>query len=559
VFHPSLDEFKALAEKGNPVPVYRQLMADALTPVSAFQALAGGGGKGEEHAFLLESVEGGEQIGRYSFLGVNPLLTFRAGLDSVEVTRGGVTATRTPEPGRTVLDELEDVLSRYRPVKLDGLPRFSGGAVGYFTYDVVRLIEPLGEGPAEGLGLPEVYFMLYDTMVIFDHVSKVVKVVCHADCTNVWPEEAYAAAQKRIDGLVDKLRSATATLADDIDLAPETERPFQSSVSREEYTAAVEKTLEYIRAGDIIQAVLSQRLRTRTRARPFDLYRALRTVNPSPYMFYLQFPDCQLVGSSPEMMLRVEEGVASVRPIAGTRPRGATTEEDDRLAEELKADPKERAEHAMLLDLGRNDIGRVSEYGSVDIAEEMVVERYSHVMHLVSHVDGRLRHGLSAFDALKSCLPAGTLSGAPKVRAMQIIDELEPTRRGPYGGAAGYIDFFGNLDTAITIRTIVIPSALDAPERDAYVQAGAGIVADSDPEKEYQECLNKAKALLRAIELAEKSFAVAAPAKQRARPKRKTARKRAAKKKVPKKKASPPKRKKAKKKAKRKAAKRRTR
>ncbi|MHC5055911.1 MAG: anthranilate synthase component I [Planctomycetota bacterium] len=515
MFHPSIDEFKSLAERGNPVPVYRQLLADALTPVSAFQALA----SGEEFAFLLESVEGGEQIGRYSFLGAGPLLTFRAGLDSVEVTRDGVTERRMPGPGRTVIDELEDMLSSYRPVRLEELPRFSGGAVGYFSYDIVRLLEPLGEGssntPPAGLGLPDVYFMLYDTMVIFDHVLKVVKVVCHADCTDVRPEEAYAVAQKRIDGLVERLRSAAAALADDVDLAPGTDRAFESSASREEYTGAVKRTLEYIRAGDIIQAVLSQRLSTRTRARPFDLYRALRTVNPSPYMFYLQYPDVQLVGSSPEVMLSVEDGVASVRPIAGTRPRGGSPEEDARLAEELRADPKERAEHAMLLDLGRNDVGRVADYGSVKIAEQMVIERYSHVMHLVSHVDGKLKEGLTAFDALKSCLPAGTLSGAPKVRAMQIIDELEPTRRGPYGGAVGYIDFFGNLDTAITIRTIVIPSALDAPERDAYVQAGAGIVADSNPESEYQECLNKAKALLRAIELAEKAFA-GAPRKTRA-------------------------------------------
>jgi anthranilate synthase component 1 len=422
-------------------------------------------------------------------------------------------------------------------VRLDGLPRFSGGAVGYFTYDAVRLIEPVGEGSADGLGLPDVYFMLYDTMVIFDHVSKVVKVVCYADCTNVWPEEAYAAAQGRVNELVERLRGARPALADDIDLAPETSRSYESNVTRDEFTSGVERALEYIRAGDIIQVVLSQRLHTRTRARPFDLYRALRTVNPSPYMFYVQFPEVQLVGSSPEAMLRVEDGVAAVRPIAGTRPRGATPEEDERLGEELRADPKERAEHAMLLDLGRNDVGRVAEYGSVRIAEEMVIERYSHVMHLVSHVEGRLKGDMTAFDALKSCLPAGTLSGAPKVRAMQIIDELEPTRRGPYGGAVGYIDFFGNLDTAITIRTIVLTSgsgdaaasaeasgsgatvasaesareggaASSAPLMNhAYVQAGAGIVADSVPEREYQECLNKAKALLRAIELAEKAFA----------------------------------------------------
>ena len=503
MFHPGIDEFKELAKKGNPVPVYRQLLADALTPVSAFQALAAG----KDLAFLLESVEGGEQIGRYSFLGAGPELTFRADLESIQITREDVTARRIPAEGRNVIDELEDLLSRYQPVRLDGLPRFSGGAVGYFTYDAVRLIEPVGEGSSDGLGLPDVYFMLYDTMVVFDHVSKVVKVVCYADCTSVRPEEAYAAAQGRVNELVERLRRARPALADDVDLAPGTSRSYESNVTREEYTSGVERALEYIRAGDIIQVVLSQRLHTRTRARPFDLYRALRTVNPSPYMFYLQFPEVQLVGSSPEVMLRVEDGIAAVRPIAGTRPRGATPEEDERLGEELRADPKECAEHAMLLDLGRNDVGRVAEYGSVRIAEKMVVERYSHVMHLVSHVEGRLKDDMTAFDALKSCLPAGTLSGAPKVRAMQIIDQIEPTRRGPYGGAVGYIDFFGNLDTAITIRTIVIPSPLDAPERDAYVQAGAGIVADSVPEKEYQECLNKAKALLRAIEVAEKAFA----------------------------------------------------
>lgn len=503
MFNPSIEEFKELAKKGNPVPVYRQLLADALTPVSAFQALA----DGKDLAFLLESVEGGEQIGRYSFLGAGPELTFRADLECVEVTRDGITTKRIPAEGRSVLDELEELLSRYQPVRLDGLPRFSGGAVGYFTYDAVRLIEPVGAGSSDGLGLPDVYFMLYDTMVIFDHVSKVVKVVCYADCTDVGPEEAYATAQERVNDLVERLRRARPALADDVAPGRETSREFESNVTREEFTSGVERALEYIRAGDIIQVVLSQRLHTRTRARPFDLYRALRTVNPSPYMFYLQFPEVQLVGSSPEVMLRVEDRVAAVRPIAGTRPRGATPEEDERLGEELRADPKECAEHAMLLDLGRNDVGRVADYGSVRIAEKMVVERYSHVMHLVSHVEGRLKDDMSAFDALKSCLPAGTLSGAPKVRAMQIIDELEPTRRGPYGGAVGYIDFFGNLDTAITIRTVVIPSPLDAPERDAYVQAGAGIVADSVPAREYQECLNKAKALLRAIELAEKAFA----------------------------------------------------
>lgn len=503
MFQPSLEEFKKLAPRGNPVPVYRQLLADTLTPVSAFQALAEGA---SAPAFLLESVEGGENIGRYSFLGAGPFLTFKSDLETVEVVRGGVPATRKPDAGRTVLDELEDVLKRYRPVEVEGLPRFCGGAVGYFSYDVVRLLEPVGTGSQSSLGLPDVYFTFYDTMVIFDHVRKVVKVVCYADVTNVWPEEAYARAQSRVNEIVEQLRRAPVALADDISSADGSGVAFESNVTKQAFMDCVERAKEYIRAGDIIQAVLSQRLHARTRAKPFEIYRALRTINPSPYMFYLQFPEVQLVGSSPEVMLRVENGVASVRPIAGTRPRGKTPEDDARLAEELRADPKELAEHAMLLDLGRNDIGRVADYGSVNITEEMVVERYSHVMHLVSHVDGTLRDGLTAFDALKACLPAGTVSGAPKVRAMQIIDELEPERRGPYAGAVGYMDFFGNLDTCITIRTIVTPGAVADAERTAFVQAGAGIVADSVPESEHQESLNKARALLRAIELAHIAF-----------------------------------------------------
>jgi len=506
VFKPTLDEFKKLATQGNPVPVYRQLLADTLTPVSAFQALVQSGGGDSGSAFLLESVEGGENIGRFSFLGEGPFVTFRSDLESAEVVRDGVAARRTPEAGKTVLDDLEAMLARYKPVELEGLPRFCGGAVGYFSYDVVRLLEPVGLGSKRTLGMPDICFTFYDTMVVFDHVLKVVKVVCYADVTNVFPEEAYARAQRRVDALVDRLRSAPVALADDIAPPEESTLAFTANIEKQEYMDAVVRAKEYIRAGDVIQVVLSQRLQTETGTAPFDIYRSLRTINPSPYMFYLQFPEGQLVGSSPEVMLRVEGGVASVRPIAGTRRRGATSEEDTALAEELRADPKECAEHAMLLDLGRNDVGRVAEYGSVKIAEEMVIERYSHVMHLVSHVDGKLRDGLTAFDALKACLPAGTVSGAPKVRAMQIIDELEPERRGPYAGAVGYMDFFGNLDTCITIRTIVLPGAAKDGKRTAYVQAGAGIVADSQPELEYEECLNKARALLKAIELADAAF-----------------------------------------------------
>jgi anthranilate synthase component 1 len=375
-----------------------------------------------------------------------------------------------------------------------------GGAVGYASYDTVRYVEHLPNAPRDDRGLPDLYFLFCDTTIIFDNVSKTVKVVGNARLDGKTTGQAYHEAIERIDGIVELLRRPVAISTEDIAVADGLQREFESNFQKPDYLKMVEACKEYIRAGDIFQVVPSQRLHTRTTADPFNIYRALRVINPSPYMFYLKLDDLQLIGSSPEVMIRVDDGVITLRPIAGTRRRGRTEEEDLELERELLADPKERAEHIMLVDLGRNDVGRVAEYKSVRVTEQMVIERYSHVMHIVSNVTGRLRADCTALDALKASLPAGTLSGAPKVRAMQIIDEFEPTRRGPYGGAVGYIDFFGNLNSCIAIRTIVMKG------RDAWVQAGGGIVADSVPENEYEETLNKARGLLKAIDVAERQL-----------------------------------------------------
>jgi len=487
---PDRDAFLKLARPGVLVPVYRQLMGDILTPVLAFQRL-----QAKAFAFLLESVTGGEKIGRYSFLGVDPAEVFRSRGATVEILDGQTGAVRSETTAACALDAFQGLLAGYQAVHLPGLPRFVGGAVGYFAYDVVRQIERLPNVPTDTVELPEIYFGIYDTMIIFDHVNKTCKVVAHADCRTATPEAAYAAAAARIDAIVDLLAAPGSLPVDEVPVIPKAEPVFESNFAKEEFKAAVAQSKEYIKAGDIFQVVLSQRLSMACTADPFAIYRNLRVINPSPYMFYLKYPDLALVGSSPEVMVRVEDGQITVRPIAGTRWRGKDEAEDLALEKELLADPKERAEHAMLVDLGRNDVGRVSEYGQVELTECMVVERYSHVMHIVSNVQGRLREGCTALDALKACLPAGTVSGAPKVRAMEIIDEFEPTKRGPYAGAVGYIDFSGNMDTCITLRTMYIHG-----ER-AYVQAGGGIVADSVPESEYQESLNKAKALLRAIQV----------------------------------------------------------
>jgi anthranilate synthase component 1 len=496
---PSLEEFLELARHHSLVPVYRQLVGDTLTPVTAFCKIQEG-----DWSFLFESVIGGERLGRYSFLGSGPFLRFQA-FDRrvlIQETPPGqrpspVEDMEHPDPLRL----LEEKLAAFRTPHMPGLPRFCGGAVGYAGYDAVRYVERLPNAPPDDRQLPDLCFAFYDRMVIFDHINKTIAVVAHAHVSGVGEVErrrSYEEACARVDRLVERLQQGVADLQL-TDIAPvgEARRAYTSNFAAGAYEAAVEKCKEYIKAGDIFQVVLSQRLTTETRARPFDIYRTLRVVNPSPFMFYLKMGPLALVGASPEIMVRVEEDRVTIRPLAGTRRRGQTDEEDECLAAELLADPKERAEHIMLVDLGRNDVGRVARYNTVQLSDVMQVERYSHVMHICSNVTGRLEPGRTAFDALRACLPAGTLSGAPKVRAMEIIDELEPHRRGPYGGAVGYIDFSGNMDTCIALRTMVLKG------QTAYVQAGAGIVADSVPATEREETLNKAMSLLKALEIAE--------------------------------------------------------
>lgn len=495
-YRPTLEEFVELARGASLVPVYRQLIGDTLTPVSAFCKIQDG-----DWSFLFESVIGGERLGRYSFLGAGPFLCFEAYDRRVRLlTKPDDGSAPPPEEFEhpDPLRLLEEKLAAYRAPHVPGLPRFCGGAVGYAGYDSVRYVERLPHPPPDDRHLPDLCFAFYDRMVIFDHINKTVAVVAHAHVDPQDPDRSYREACGRVDRLVERLQRGGGELTI-TDIAPvgETHRPYRSNFEPRAFEAAVEKCKEYIRAGDIFQVVLSQRLQTETTARPFDVYRTLRVVNPSPFMFYLRAGSLSLVGSSPEIMVRVEEDRVTIRPLAGTRRRGKTEEEDERLAAELVADPKERAEHIMLVDLGRNDVGRVARYGTVQLSDLMSVERYSHVMHICSNVTGRLQPGKTAFDALRACLPAGTLSGAPKVRAMEIIDELEPCRRGPYGGAVGYVDFSGNMDTCIALRTMVLQG------QTAYVQAGAGVVADSVPAAEREETLNKAMGLLRALEIAE--------------------------------------------------------
>jgi len=494
VYHPTREEFRELAKRGNVVPVYRQLLADSLTPVLAYSRIV----DRPANSFLLESVTGGEIVGRHSFLGTGPRRIIKIAGSRAEVKDAG-------HPPRVLscsdpFDLLRQQMADYQWVPVKGLPVFTGGLVGYMSYDSVRYVENLPKAPPDELNLPDFYFGYYDTILIFDHVNQTLKVVSNGFTEGRSLDEAYDEAVSRIESLVRRLQRPTSEIADDIYVTGELTLPFASNFTREAFMAAVEKAKKYIYDGDIFQVVLSQRLSTPRTASPFELYRVLRVVNPSPYMFLLEMDGVDLVGSSPEVMVKVVDGRVSMRPIAGTRPRGAAREEDEKLAEELLADPKERAEHVMLLDLGRNDIGRIAKYGSVHIDEQMVIERYSHVMHITSNVSGRLEEGRDAFDALRACLPAGTVSGAPKVRAMQIIDEFETVRRGPYAGAVGYVDFSGNMDTCITLRTIIL-----TPER-AIVQAGAGIVADSVPEREYEETLNKARGLLKTIEMTNRGF-----------------------------------------------------
>jgi anthranilate synthase component I len=498
---PTIDDFLLQAQRGNVVPVYRQLIGDTLTPVTAFCKIQEG-----DWAFLFESVVNGERLGRYSFLGAGPFLRFQAFDRKVQIQRTGKPLEESEHADPLRL--LEETLAAYRAPHVPELPRFTGGAVGYAGYDTVRYVERLPKPPPDDRHLPDLCFALYDRMVIFDHINKTIAAVAHAhlpevrgEGSTVRKEEAersYREACAKVDRLVERLQQGVADLQL-TDIAPvgATRREYSSNFGPGEFERAVAKCREYIKAGDIFQVVLSQRLATETRARPFDIYRTLRVVNPSPFMFYVKAGPVCLVGASPEILARLEGDLVTIRPLAGTRPRGKTPEEDVRLGAELLADAKERAEHIMLVDLGRNDVGRVARYGTVELSDVMTVERYSHVMHLCSNVTGRLQPGKTAFDALRACLPAGTLSGAPKVRAMEIIDELEPQRRGPYGGAVGYIDFTGNMDTCIALRTMVVKG------QTAYVQAGAGIVYDSVPEKEREETMNKAMGLLRALEIAE--------------------------------------------------------
>ena len=494
-YHPSFDEFRAHADQGNIIPVYRQLLADALTPVTAYQRLAMPlGFAPASNAFLLESVVGGERIARYSFVAADPEMTFLARRDEITIRRSGCGEERIVS--HDPLAELAKLMADYRPVHLQGLPRFTGGIVGYAGYDMVRYYEDIGDGPPDDRNLPDLSFGLYRTMVIFDHVSKTIKIVANAHITSD-PGAAYNEAVESIERTISRLREGDAHAVKEISLVGLPQKPFASNFTRERYMEVVEACKRYIRAGDIFQVVPSQRLTVETSARPFDIYRALRVVNPSPFMFLQTTPEVTLVGSSPEILCQVEDGVVTNRPLAGTRRRGQTDQEDAALETELLADPKERAEHIMLVDLARNDVGRVAEPKTIELSDLMTVERYSHVMHIVSNVTGKLAEGQTAFDALRAALPVGTVSGAPKIRAMEIIDEFEPTRRGPYAGGAGYVDFSGNMAICIALRTMVIADGK------VYVQAGGGVVADSVPATEYQETINKAKALLLAIEVAE--------------------------------------------------------
>ncbi|MDP6101780.1 MAG: anthranilate synthase component I [Dehalococcoidia bacterium] len=478
-YYPSLEEVKGMAGQGNLIPFYREINADLETPVSAYLKIAQ-----PPYSFLLESVEGGERLARYSFIGTEPFHVVKTG-------------SGQPYGEVDPLVVIQEMMDRYTPVPIQGLPRFHGGTVGYLSYDAVRYFERVPTPIQDPLGLPEAMFLFVDTLLVFDHVRHKIKVVTHIHLDEATVESAYQEAVGRIEELVGRLSKPLVMEPRPVTGVVDGELTITSNMTKERHGALVERIKEYIYAGDIIQAVLSQRLARPTHASPLDIYRALRTLNPSPYMYFLALDGFHIVGASPELLVRVDDGVIYNFPLAGTRPRGVTTAEDEALAKELKADEKERAEHIMLVDLGRNDVGRISGPGSVEVTDLMRVVRYSHVMHMESEVHGRLRADKTIYDALRSCLPAGTLSGAPKIRAMEILAELEAERRGPYGGAVGYFGFNDAMDTAITIRTMVLKDGV------AYIQAGGGIVADSVPETEYLETLHKAQAVLLAIQEAE--------------------------------------------------------
>jgi len=484
---PDYRSFLELSRNATLIPVAKTLNADLLTPVGAFLCIAAK----QKHAFLLESVEGGEKIGRYTFLGAQPRTTLTARNGEVTISEGGVTRTRHAP----VIQLLREQLNQFRPVTVSGLPPFTSGGVGYFAYDMVRQFERLPERTKDDVGLPDCVFTFYDRLLAFDHLRHQLHIIAAADVRQESPRKAYERALADIDGIETKLAKGTRGQHLFWHSSERTKRiKVHSTTSHERFLRSVERAQEYIAAGDIFQVVLSQRLDFKVPADPFEIYRALRTVNPSPYMFFLKLDDLHVLGASPEMLVRVKDRKLEYRPIAGTRKRGASVPEDEQLTEQLRNDEKERAEHVMLVDLGRNDLGRVSEYGSVKVRDLMHVEKYSHVMHLVSALEGELRSELDALDALAACFPAGTLSGAPKVRAMEIIDELEEAKRGPYAGCVGYFSANGEMDSCIVLRTSVVKDGV------MYVQAGAGVVADSVPEREQAECVSKASALFRAAE-----------------------------------------------------------
>ncbi len=504
MFRPSLQEFAHLAADAGLVPIYREIVADLDTPLTIFAKVAGG----ESHAFLFESLEGGEKWGRYSFIGIDPIVTFASRGNQVTIIREGAVEQQQGDP----LEALQTLLKSFNACNSgmacdpELLPRFFGGAVGFLGYDMVRFMERLPECNPPLAQFPDSSFMVPRTVLIYDNLRQLLTVVNLVQTSGGGIEAGdipalYAKAQGEIEEIIVRLQAPMPTeYLGGSGKKDTTPHAFTSNMSEEAFEKMVEAAKEYVQAGDVIQVVVSQRFHAKTELAPFKLYRALRHINPSPYLFYLKLGDLVQIGSSPEILVRLEQDEIELRPIAGTRKRGKTPEEDAALEQELLADPKERAEHLMLVDLGRNDVGRVASYGSVEVRDLLVVERYSHVMHLVSGVHGTLAPGKDQFDVLRACFPAGTVSGAPKIRAMEIIEELEPERRGPYAGSVGYFGFSGNMDFCITIRTFVMQGD------DLWVQAGAGIVADSVPALEYQETINKSMGLRRAVELAEKEF-----------------------------------------------------
>ncbi len=484
------EQFAEYSRQGfNRIPLIREVLADLDTPLSAYLKLAAG-----PYSYLLESVQGGEKWGRFSIIGLPSRTRVRVRGPEVTVERDGQVLERASETDP--LEWIAGYQARFRAVPVPHLPRFNGGLVGYFGYDTVRYIEPrLGPAPSrDPLDVPDILLMVSEEIVVFDNLSGKLYFVIHADPSE---PDAFASASRRLDELSERLRTASVPIARPPRGPVVTESDFVSEFPRERYEDAVRRIKDYIVAGDVMQVVPSQRMTVPYRASPLDLYRALRSLNPSPYLYYLNLDDFYIVGSSPEILVHLEDDIVTVRPIAGTRPRGRTEEEDLALEHDLLADPKELAEHLMLIDLGRNDVGRVAEIGTVEVTEKMVIERYSHVMHIVSNVTGRLKPGMSAIDALRATFPAGTLSGAPKIRAMEIIDELEPVKRGVYGGAVGYVGWGGTLDTAIAIRTAVIKDG------QLHIQAGGGVVADSVPAAEWEETMNKGRAVFRAVAMAE--------------------------------------------------------